>query len=126
MNADKTQMAEKGVASAHGVSWSNHFPLHSPRPASRSQSPNRKRKMQHYMNATALEKLTVPPAIGSVSWHHVAEAMPDSAETVLVFMPGAADEVWIGYHDAECWRVASGEKCETQVAWWAHIPEGGR
>jgi len=57
-----------------------------------------------------------------VDWKKVADQMPDSDETVLVYGPTLDPDVWLGYHDGECWRDVAGEKLEPVLA-WAPLPE---
>lgn len=57
-------------------------------------------------------------------WKTIADEMPDSDETVLVFSKEADEPVWLGYWDSEndCWRAVDGSKIE--VTHWAKMPEG--
>lgn len=60
----------------------------------------------------------------SPDWKSVADEMPDSDDTVLIFSKEADEPVWLGYWDIEndCWRDVNAFPIE--VTHWAKMPEG--
>lgn len=61
-----------------------------------------------------------------IQWKHVRSAMPDADITVMVFAPGACDEVWLGFYDGDVWREVGSETIDGRVTHWAEIPLGPR
>jgi hypothetical protein len=58
----------------------------------------------------------------SVIWTRVAEVMPDSDTTVMIFDPTADEPVWLGYFDGEAWRAVDG--MQAHPTHWMDLPEG--
>lgn len=58
----------------------------------------------------------------TVKWIEASKELPDSDIEVLVVVSDESNkgEVWIGYHDGDRWRAASGGV--VGVAYWAEIP----
>ena len=54
-------------------------------------------------------------------WTSVAKGMPDDDTSVMIYAPREDEPVWIGYHDGEVWRLASGET--VKVSHWQEMPE---
>ena len=65
--------------------------------------------------------------IEMIKWRKPENELPDSEETVLLFMPDAEGEpVWPGYFDHYgdfCWMLADGMPAGNVVA-WSYFPEG--
>ncbi len=57
-----------------------------------------------------------------ITWHAVAESLPDADITVLVRTRGSEEPVWLGYLDGEQWRDVEG--LEIEVTHWAELPLG--
>jgi hypothetical protein len=57
----------------------------------------------------------------TITWRPVSEP-PDADMTVLVFMPGANDPVWLGYFDGHIWREVG--SMAIQPSHWADMPLG--
>lgn len=61
----------------------------------------------------------------TVQWYSVDDDMPDDDETVHIFEPDATgDKVWLGYHDADCWRYVDGRETLYTVTHWATMLAG--
>jgi hypothetical protein len=60
----------------------------------------------------------------TVQWKDAAKELPDSDIEVLIVVDDESNkgEVWIGYHDGERWRCASGGV--VGVSYFADLPEG--
>ena len=62
-----------------------------------------------------------------IEWRRPEDELPDTEETVLLYMPEAEGEpVWPGYFDHYrdcCWLLADGMPAGT-VTHWAYFPEG--
>lgn len=62
-----------------------------------------------------------------IEWQRPEDALPDTEETVLLYMPEAEGEpVWPGYFDHYgdfVWLLADGMPAG-QVTHWAYFPEG--
>lgn len=62
-----------------------------------------------------------------IEWRRPEDELPDTEETVLLYMPEADGEpVWPGYFDHYgdfCWLLADGMPAG-QVTHWAYFPEG--
>ena len=58
----------------------------------------------------------------TVQWKDAAKELPDSDIEVLIVVDDESNkgEVWIGYHDGERWRAASGGV--VGVNHWAELP----
>lgn len=54
-------------------------------------------------------------------WIAVADEIPDSDITVLVYAPAQTDPVWLGYHDGDVWLSVDGTPID--VTHWADLPE---
>ena len=54
-------------------------------------------------------------------WISVETCLPDSDLTVLIFAPGEVDDVWMGFHDGECWRAVDASMVEG-VTHWMNLP----
>ena len=61
-----------------------------------------------------------------IEWKGVRQTMPDADTTVLVFAPGANDEVWLGYWDGDVWREVGSDEIDGRVTHWAEMPFGPR
>lgn len=55
-------------------------------------------------------------------WTPVAEQLPDSDMTVMLFDPTSDEPVWPGYHDGEAWKSAEG--MPATPTHWTEMPEG--
>lgn len=53
-----------------------------------------------------------------------ASTPPDDEQTVLIYAPQEDDPIWLGYHDGDAWREASGGQVSTPVTHWAEMPKG--
>lgn len=63
----------------------------------------------------------------SIKWNGVLCSMPDAETTLLIYVSGASEPVWIGYWDDGLdgsWRYADGSRVEGIVTHWAEMPEG--
>jgi hypothetical protein len=63
----------------------------------------------------------------TITWHAVAEQLPDADETVLLcWGPGDLDCpcVETGWLDDEEWRLAFSGEAVRAPEWWAHMPAG--
>lgn len=62
-----------------------------------------------------------------IEWRRPDDELPDSEETVLLYMPEADSEpIWPGYFDHYgdfCWKLADGMPAD-EVTYWAYFPEG--
>jgi len=59
------------------------------------------------------------------AWIPVAERLPDSETTVMVYAPAADPPVWLGYYDERdhgdgWWSV---DEAKLDVTHWTHTPE---
>jgi hypothetical protein len=63
----------------------------------------------------------------TLTWYS-ADAPPDVDTTVMVFVPGSDEPVWLGYFDGEDWYAVGGElyegTIEEKVTAWAPMPTG--
>ena len=59
-----------------------------------------------------------------VQWIPVSDRLPDDELTVLVFMPHASEQVWLGFYADGNWRCADGFYMAHPVTHWAEMPEG--
>ena len=55
------------------------------------------------------------------AWTPVTQP-PDADTTVMLFTPGAYEEVWPGYRDGDTWRHADGTIAAPTM--WQHMPVG--
>lgn len=60
----------------------------------------------------------------NIAWIPVADELPDSDSTVLLFNAEASEPVWPGYYDdgVEGWFYVTSAKAEPTH--WANFPEG--
>ncbi len=59
----------------------------------------------------------------TITWHEVAEQMPDADMTVLIRLADDESEpVWLGWWDGERWYDALGTVVE--MVRWAEMPVG--
>ncbi len=58
----------------------------------------------------------------TITWHPVAERLPDDGIAVLVSTRNAAEPVWIAWLDGGGWCDTNGGECE--VSHWAEMPVG--
>jgi 8-oxo-dGTP diphosphatase len=54
-------------------------------------------------------------------WTACETSLPDSDQTVLVFLPDSNEPVWLGYHDGEQWW--SIDQFLIKVSHWMEMPE---
>lgn len=59
-----------------------------------------------------------------IEWCAVAEMLPDSDETVLVYHEEAGDPVWLGFLDGSVWRLVDGCRLDPEPSHWARMPAG--
>jgi len=59
----------------------------------------------------------------TVKWYS-ADAPPDDETTVLVYVPGADEPVWLAYYDDGTWLDVSGFELVKQPTAWAPMPAG--
>ncbi|KRB73480.1 Lar family restriction alleviation protein [Noviherbaspirillum sp. Root189] len=71
---------------------------------------------------TNTEQTTGEPCGNALTWTKVADRLPDSDTTVMLFDPNANEPVWPGYLDGDMWRYADG--MPAQPTHWADLPEG--
>lgn len=57
-----------------------------------------------------------------ITWHAVADRLPDDEQTVLICTDGTSEPVWIGYRDGDNWRDTEG--FVVNVTAWAEMPRG--
>jgi hypothetical protein len=58
------------------------------------------------------------------NWTRITEALPDAELAVLMFEPGADDQVWPGYFDGERWFYLGSNRPTTfEVTHWREFPE---
>lgn len=60
----------------------------------------------------------------TLNWIDASKDVPDENQTVLMFMPGADEPVWLGYLDEGTWKLADGMDTDTVVSHWCELPEG--
>lgn len=60
----------------------------------------------------------------TLTWHPVAQELPDADLTVLVNTRGCEEPVWLGFLDGETWRDTDG--AEIDVTHWADMPKGAQ
>jgi hypothetical protein len=63
----------------------------------------------------------------TVTWHAVAEEMPDSGTTVLVRSrdPADSEPVWLGWYEDGSWfGVDATEFAKGAIVAWADVPRG--
>lgn len=58
----------------------------------------------------------------TITWHPVAEGLPDDGIAVLVATKNCEEPVWLGFLDGEQWRDVDATAIE--VTHWADIPKG--
>ena len=59
-----------------------------------------------------------------ITWHRVAEKLPDDDITVLVHITGGSEPVWLGYRDGGIWRDVDSFSIGGEVVAWADLPAG--
>lgn len=59
----------------------------------------------------------------TIEWFDVGVLMPDDEITVLVFMPGSDEPVWLGWHADGQWYAVDATEI-ARVSAWAEIPFG--
>ena len=60
-----------------------------------------------------------------ITWHEVAEQLPDTERTVLVYAPDFDEPVWLGWYDGVYWFGVDGVEFEDgTVKRWAELPSG--
>lgn len=57
-----------------------------------------------------------------IFWHAVADVMPDSEITVLLFDPNGSEPIWLGYKDKDGWFYIDGHRATPTH--WADMPHG--
>jgi Protein of unknown function (DUF551) len=66
----------------------------------------------------------------TISWFSVAEKLPDADTTVLVYVPGSDEPVWLGFYDGCFWFAVTGDgygdedEIAAEVKAWATMPKG--
>lgn len=58
----------------------------------------------------------------ALTWTKVADRLPDSETTVMLFDPGASESVWSGYLDGEIWRYV--DAMPATPTHWSEMPAG--
>lgn len=61
--------------------------------------------------------------IETITWHAVADQLPDADETVLCAIAGADEPTWLGYYDGQEW-IGVDALPLLEVTHWATMPEG--
>jgi hypothetical protein len=63
----------------------------------------------------------------TITWHAVADQLPDAETTVLVHAPNVDEPVWLGWYDGVFWFGVDGTEYEDdEVVAWAQLPAGWR
>jgi hypothetical protein len=60
--------------------------------------------------------------VTTTTWTPVANQLPDSDTTILLFDENASEPVWPGYLDGNMWRYIDG--MPAQPTHWTEMPEG--
>jgi len=60
----------------------------------------------------------------TITWHPVAERLPDSDITVMLAIEGVSEPTWPGFWDGRAWRYVSGGIVAGRVTDWADMPAG--
>lgn len=63
----------------------------------------------------------------TIDWISVAESLPDDDTTVLIYAPGSAEPVWMGWYygeDDEWFTAESMPFKAGEVMAWANMPRG--
>ncbi|WP_119157459.1 hypothetical protein [Caldimonas tepidiphila] len=60
----------------------------------------------------------------TITWHPVAEQMPDGDTTVLMALEGDDEPTWPGFYAGGGWYYVSGGRVAGHVTDWADMPGG--
>jgi len=55
-----------------------------------------------------------------MNWISVRDRLPDGVTTVLIYVPGDNEPVWLGYCEDGHWYMIEGREC--RPSHWAKIP----
>ena len=82
-------------------------------------------------NRTITKRVPAAPHFQSTSAHNgwiaCADRLPDDDLTVLVFLPGASEPVWLGFYSNEYWYHFDSDLLESEkmaVTHWMPLPQG--
>ncbi|WP_119154182.1 DUF551 domain-containing protein [Caldimonas tepidiphila] len=60
----------------------------------------------------------------TITWHPVAERLPDDDTTVLLAVECDDEPTWPGFHSEGGWYYVSGARVAARVTHWADMPGG--
>jgi len=66
-------------------------------------------------------------AAAGAGWIACQDRLPDDDITVMIFMPGQSEPVWLGYHDGSYWYDVSSDLIaweKVEVSHWMPLPRG--